>query len=49
MSECKSCHGTGRCPKCNGKGGKEGIFGKSVCLKCGGSGNCTVSRGRGRV
>ncbi len=49
MSECKGCHGTGKCSKCHGKGGKEGMFTKSVCAKCGGSGNCTVCKGRGRT
>jgi len=49
MSECKGCHGTGKCTKCNGHGGDYRITGKYTCTKCGGSGNCTVCKGKGKT
>ncbi len=53
--ECVPCHGSGKCPKCNGKGwvyynnwGKKGDHGKERCSRCNGNGVCIYCRGSGR-
>ena len=48
---CVPCHGSGKCPKCNGKGTyyKDGVnHGKYKCNRCDGNGKCIYCRGTGR-
>ena len=49
---CVPCHGSGNCPKCNGKGytvyRSRNDHGKARCDRCGGSGKCPYCHGTGR-
>ncbi|MCH5283021.1 MAG: hypothetical protein J1E59_05145 [Treponema sp.] len=48
---CIPCHGSGKCPKCDGKGYyyKSGVnHGKYKCDRCGGDGKCKYCNGKGR-
>lgn len=49
---CVPCHGSGRCPGCNGKGyvyynTRKG-HGRETCKKCRGSGRCPYCNGSGK-
>ena len=46
MTECKGCHGTGKCSKCNGDDGDDRITGKYICSKRGGTAASSPSSGR---
>ena len=48
---CIPCAGSGKCPKCNGKGEyiKNGVnHGRYKCDRCNGSGKCPYCNGTGR-
>jgi hypothetical protein len=47
---CTTCKGTGRCPKCNGHGGSQGLLGLTTltCSLCRGNKVCVTCNGKGR-
>lgn len=53
-THCIQCHGSGKCPKCNGKGWVYyshkyySDHGKEKCSRCGGDGQCPYCNGTGR-
>lgn len=46
---CPTCHGNGKCPKCDGKTTEAGILGARECGFCDGKGYCPTCKGDGKL